>query len=58
VSVRLNDDGTPASRSASELKTKVPSRLDARSCVLALYWSSVESFSRCLFASSNQERSF
>ena len=57
-SVRLYDAGRPSSRSSSELKKKVPSRLLAGSCVLPLYCSSVVSLTRCLLASSNQERLF
>ena len=58
VSVRVNDAGRPASRSPSELKVKVPSRLVAWSCVLPLNRSSVVSLMRCLLASSNQESVF
>src|SRR5687768_14507963 len=58
VSVRLYDAGSPASRSSSELKKKLPNKFDDWSCVLPLNCSSVVSLMRCLFASSNHERLF
>src|SRR4051794_30337124 len=58
VSVREKEAGTPASRSASELKVKVPSRFAAWFCVLPRYPSSVLSLMRCLLALSNHESVF
>jgi hypothetical protein len=47
--------GTPACRSASELKVKVPSRLDSCSNVVASCRSSEVSLSRCRLLALNQE---
>ena len=58
VSCRVNDAGRPASKSASELNANVPSKLFARFCCVAPYCNSVVSLTRCLLASSNQDRVF